>query len=328
VPIHLKKDFQRDFCDFHNIEPIFVDYSKFSLKGFIGNSKVLKKLNGKVDVYFYPHVNLPFYIPRNTVVTVHDLIPLTSHWNGGLLKKRVFSFYLSRALHHSAQVITISDTVAGELKAHFSGVANKIQTIYRFVDSKFDQFAAPKPFLDTRYLLFVGNRKKHKNIEQLLRAFNQVKHLIPHSLVLAGAKDSEKDDIDHLIDSLGIQDRVISIMNPTDDQIISLYYHADLFIFPSFFEGFGLPPLEAVQLGCPVILSDIPIFKEIFASSGRYFDPHNQLDLAKAILDVVTNRQLRFELLSKQKERISLFDLKKAIDQHISLFQYVIGGNS
>jgi len=328
VPLNLKQDFQREFYHFDHIEPIFVDYSKFSFKGFAYHSKVIRHLKGVVDLYFYPHINLPYLIYPNTVVTVHDLIPYTSYWHGGSLKKSIFSFFLNRAVQYSAKIVTISNTVASELKVHYKNAANKTITIHRFVDIKFDKAVTPKPLLKKPYLLFVGNRKKHKNIDQLVRAFNRVKASIPHCLVLAGSKDSEKDTIDQLIDSFEINERVISLTDLSDEQIISLYYHAELFIFPSFFEGFGLPPLEAVKLGCPVILSDIPVFKEIFGNAGRYFNPHDQMDLAKTLLDVVANPQERFELLSKQRERISLFDTSRAVEQHISLFKEVIGGKS
>ncbi|MCX7655718.1 MAG: glycosyltransferase [Treponemataceae bacterium] len=82
---------------------------------------------------------------------------------------------------------------------------------------------------------------------------------MPHKLVIAGNKDKKNDDIDNLIFNLNLNDEIIQLISPNDDTIINLYCNADLFVFPSLYEGFGLPPIEAVKLGCPVIMSNIPI---------------------------------------------------------------------
>ena len=98
-----------------------------------------------------------------------------------------------------------------------------------------------------------------------------------------------------------------------------------MFVFPSLFEGFGFPPLEAVSLGCPAILSDIPILREIFREAGFYFNPYSEEDLAKAILNVILNKEFKTTLLKKQKERLKIFDKDKIIDQYIFLFERIIG---
>jgi hypothetical protein len=81
VPNNLRNDFEKDFSNISNLEPIFVDYEKFSVKAFLKQSKILKKLENEVSLFFYPHVNLPYYIPKNTVITIHDLRPLTQFWD-------------------------------------------------------------------------------------------------------------------------------------------------------------------------------------------------------------------------------------------------------
>lgn len=326
VPNTLRDDFEKDFSDIPNIEPIFVDFGKFSLKGFFTQSKILKQLKKEVDVFFYPHINLPYYIPKNTIVTIHDLIPLIQFWDMNKLKRKIFIFYLKRALKHSTKIITISNTVANELRKNFKGMDKKIEIIYEFVDDKFvKQNQTYDRIVDKPYLLFVGNRKRHKNLSLLVKAFAIIKEKTPHYLVIVGSKDREKDEVDILVEELNIQERVIQLIKPSDEVIISLYKFADLFVFPSLFEGFGLPPLEAVSLGCPVILSDIPILREIFGEAGFYFNPHSEEDLAKAILKVLSDEEFKIGLLGKQKERLKMFDKDKIIDQYISLFERIVG---
>jgi len=131
-----------------------------------------------------------------------------------------------------------------------------------------------------------------------------------------------------LVEKLNIQERVVQFTKPSVEVIVSLYKFADLFVFPSLFEGFGLPPLEAVSLGCPVILSDIPILRETFGETGFYFNPYSEEDLVKAVLKVISDEEFKIGLLKKQRERLKMFDKDKIIEQHIFLFERIIRGKS
>jgi glycosyltransferase involved in cell wall biosynthesis len=325
VPNNLRNDFEKDFTNILNIEPIFVDYEKFSLKGFFKQSEILKKFEKELTLFFYPHVNLPYYIPKNVVITIHDLRMLTKFWDRNEIKRKIFIFYLKRALKHSTKIITVSNTVAKELKQNFKGTDKKIEIIYEFIDDKFiNQNQSRHRIFDYPYILFIGNRRKHKNLSLLIKAFAIIKKKIPHYIVIVGDKEKERDEVDILVENLNIQERVIQFIKPSDEVIISLYKFADLFVFPSLFEGFGLPPLEAVSLGCPVVLSDIPILREIFGEAGFYFNPYSEEDLARAILAIISNEEFKIGLLEKQKERLKMFDKNKIIEQYISLFERMI----
>jgi glycosyltransferase involved in cell wall biosynthesis len=321
VPIRLRNDFEKDFNGISQIEPVFVNYERFSIKGFFLLSSILKSLEDKVDLFFFPHVNTPSYIPKKSIVTVHDLIPLTTYWKGSRLKRGFFNFFLRRSVRHSKYIICISKTVQSELVHYFGNVRNKTSVIYEFINDKFVSNTLSKDSLvNSLYILFVGNRKKHKNIGTLIKAFDRIKQIIPHKLVIAGTKDAGEDEVDLLKNELQLQDRIIEFLSPDDDTIINLYANADLFVFPSLFEGFGLPPLEAVALNTPVIMSDIPILKEIFGASGYYFDPLDLQNMADKILEVLTNKELKQNLLGMQKERLSFFNKDKIIEQHLELF--------
>jgi glycosyltransferase involved in cell wall biosynthesis len=325
VPNNLRNDFEKDFSNILNIEPIFVDYEKFCLKGFFKQSEILKKFEKELTLFFYPHVNLPYYIPKNVVITIHDLRMLTKFWDRNEIKRKIFIFYLKRALKHSTKIITVSNTVAKELKQNFKGTDKKIEIIYEFIDDKFiNQNQSRHRIFDYPYILFIGNRRKHKNLSLLIKAFAIIKKKIPHYIVIVGDKEKERDEVDILVENLNIQERVIQFIKPSDEVIISLYKFADLFVFPSLFEGFGLPPLEAVSLGCPVVLSDIPILREIFGEAGFYFNPYSEEDLARAILAIISNEEFKIGLLEKQKERLKMFDKNKIIEQYISLFERMI----
>ena len=325
VPKRLKNDFVKDFHDFNkNIEPIFVDYEKFSVKGMIYQSKTLKDLENKVDIFFFPHINLPLYIPENTIVTIHDLRPFTKYWDRNNLKRILLFFLIKRAIKHSVKIITISKTVESDLKNMFSVEPKKIEVIYRFIDDKFLYInSKQKAIIYRPYILFVGNRKKHKNLSGLIKAFSLIKDKIDHKLVIAGAKDKEVDEIDILKNKLNVEDRIIEFISPDDETIINLYQNAELFVFPSFFEGFGLPPLEAIACGCPVVSSNIPVLREILGEKIACFNPHDINDMAEKILYGIKNRGILLEI---GKDRLKMFDRNKIIEEHIDLFLNTIGG--
>jgi len=328
VPERLKHDFEKDFRGvLLNIEPIFVNYEKFSPKGFLKQSSIIKKLENKVDLFFYPHINLPLYVPKNTITTIHDLIPLTKFWDRNELKRKIFIFYLKRALKKSKSIITISKTVASELKERFNLDRKEINVIYRFIDDKFYcNDKQIKPMLKEKYILFVGNRKKHKNLSNFIFAFSKIKNKSDIKLVITGSKEKQKNDVDILIENLNLKKHVIEFISPSDEDIMSLYKYAKLFVFPSLFEGFGLPPLEALALGCPVIASNIPVLKEILGDEIACFDPYDVDDMANKIYKAITDDYYREHLLTIGKERLKFFDKNEIIDELIHYIKNVIKG--
>jgi len=325
IPERLRANFQDDFRGYDNIQVSFVNYEKFSISGFFKHSEIVRKLEKKVDIFFFPQINLPLYVPNKVVTTVHDLAPFTVFWDRNFIKKFAFKFFLERAIKYSEKIICISNTVRDSLLEIYPQCTEKLIVIYRFVDSKFNSNFQKKHLLDRPYLLYVGNRKKNKNLVGLIKAFKEISNEIPHNLVIAGARDrdSKFDEVDNMINSLGLSDRVITFVSPDDSTIINLYHNADLFVFPSFFEGFGLPPLEAISLGCPVVLSDIPIFRELFEDSTLFFNPYDIFDIAKTIKKTVLNERLRLSLLDKQKEILKKFDRVKIIDSFENLIKSV-----
>lgn len=332
IPQDLKSEFEKDFFGYNNIQPLFVDYKKFSLSGFFKHANILKNIQREVDLFFFPHINLPYRVPstKNIIITVHDLIPLSNIYKKQILKRTIFYFLVRRAVKISHKIICVSNSVADELLKIFPQISHKIQVIYEFVDDKFvnQNLQIKKRIINEPYILFVGNRKKHKNLEILLRGFSKIKDKMPHYLVIAGSKDKEKDEIDILVEKLNLQQRVIQYVRPSDEIILNLYKFADLFIFPSLIEGFGLPPCEAVSMGCPVILSDIPVLKEIFGDSGFYFNPYDENDLADSILKVIFNSNLKNQILLNQKKRIEIFSKEKIIEEYIKLFESVINSKN
>ncbi|MCM8833250.1 MAG: glycosyltransferase family 4 protein [Candidatus Omnitrophica bacterium] len=324
VPKRLKDSFESEFKKVsNNIEAIYENYDKFSIKAFFKQSNILKKLKNNVDLYFFPHINLPNYIPQNTVVTIHDLIPLTHFWDRSEIKRRIFTFYLKRATNNSKGIITVSYAVKNDLESYFGNIGKKTRVIYEFIDDIFmnDTILSDR-IVKEDYILFIGNRKKHKNLKNLVLAFDKIKEDIKLKLVIAGSKDKSlsEDEIDSLINELNLKERIITFTSPSDEEVINLYRYATLFVFPSLYEGFGLPPLEAISCGCPTITSNIPVLREILGNKIACFDPYNADDIAKKIYTVIKNRDLLIEILEEGKNRLKLLDKNKIIEDYINYF--------
>ena len=150
-------------------------------------------------------------------------------------------------------------------------------------------------------------------------AYSKIKEAINVKLVIAGSKDKD-DKIDEIVESLNLRPYIVDITSPSDEIIINLYQNAKLFVFPSLFEGFGLPPLEALSLGCPVVASNIPVLREILGEKIACFNPYDIDDIANKILKAVKDDKYRDKLLKIGKERLELFDKDKIIDEYLRVF--------
>ena len=331
VPIWLKDDFEESFKNYRNIEAIYVNYSKYSLKGFAMQSAILRKLEKKIDLFFYPHINLPMYIPKNTIITVHDLTPFTKFWDRNVFKKKYYKFIFERAINQCKGIIVISEATKKDLIKFNKTVESKIKVIYEFIDDKFIESGMigsfqSKPLITCNYILFIGNRKKHKNLERLIYAFNKIKNQLKYKLVITGSKDKNnglKDGIDLLIQKLGLRNEIIELISPDDKTIINLYKNAQLFVLPSLYEGFGLPPLEAMACGCPVAVSDLSVLKEVCGDAAIYFNSESEEDMAAKIINICEDNELRQSLISKGKERLKFFDKNNIIEEYLKYFKAI-----
>jgi glycosyltransferase involved in cell wall biosynthesis len=152
------------------------------------------------------------------------------------LKKEIFGFFLRRAVTKSGKIIAISHATKEDLLRHNPGIDNKIKVIYEFIDDKFITSLKPdKPLIEENYFLFVGNRKKHKNLKNLILSFNQIKDQTNYKLVIAGRKDNNdgKDEVEELIDKFNMENYIIQFTDLSDENLINLYSYAKLFV--SFF---------------------------------------------------------------------------------------------
>jgi glycosyltransferase involved in cell wall biosynthesis len=309
------------------VEVVKVGYPYYSPSEFVRKGGLLRRLEGEhgVRVFHFPQVNLPLILPRNIVVTIHDLIPLLAP--GGLVRRSVFGFMLRRALRVSRAVITVSNATKQAVIERYPDVEEKITVIYPASDMLLTRTDRMTERLVTdRYIVYVGNRKPHKNLAGVVRAFSLLRRRLDGlKLVVAGTRFSRPDDVDLLKGELGLGAEVIEFESPSDADLADLYANAEALVLPSFHEGFGIPPLEAMKVGIPAVVSDIPVLREVCERAAYFVDPSKADDIADGIHRVITDRALRQSLIDAGRDRIRFFQVQDTVGRHLEIYNRVRG---
>lgn len=292
-------------------------------------------LSERLDLVHIPYFNVPISYPGKFIVTIHDLTIL--HFDTGkattlplpLYKLRRLGYYLALmlGLKRADKVIAVSEVTKQEIVDHFHIDPSKIVVTHEAVDDKLKAQAADRRaqrrLVNETYFLYVGNAYPHKNLERLLKAFQQFTIDNSHltiKLILVGEDDFFYRRLRSEASRLKLNQRVV-FFGPADDRRLqNLYRHALALVFPSLMEGFGLPGLEAMASGVAVVCSGIPVFREIYADACLTFDPENTRDLAFKLKQVFADSKLRETLISRGRKRIKNFSWEKLAKETLKTY--------
>ena len=271
-----------------------------------------RKIPKDTHIYWATHYNIPFVNYPKLLVTIYDLFHLAMPELVGGLHKRLYAKYMfARVFKRANAIFTISNFTKNEF-IRLLGNRQGIYPIPLGVEESWFGIQNMEQIYPRPYLLFVGNVKPHKNLTGLIDAFELVANKIPHDLVIVGKKDGFITG-DKLITSkankLGAR---ITFTGHVEDEILKRYFtQADAFIFPSLYEGFGLPPLEAMAAGCPVLVSSRASLPEVCGNAAIYFDPLDPVDIADKILKLLNDSLLKETLIIAGKKRAREFTWEK-----------------
>lgn len=277
----------------------------------------------KCDIFWTPHFNIPLFYSGRLIVTIQDVrvVASSSQVKGAhrrLYAKAMYSFLGQKA----DAIISASEFTKGELIRAAGIDGNLIHLVYNGLDDSWFKIKKgtrphPKPFL-----LFVGNVKPHKNLVNLLSAFRQVMEEIPHDLLIIGERKKLMTiDKKAIIDASALGDRVCFTGYVEDSTLQQYYGHADALVFPSFYEGFGLPPLEAMACGCPAVVSNASALPEVCGDAALYCDPYDSKDIADKIKLILTDITLRNSLIQKGLEQSKQFTWQKAAAETLEVIK-------
>lgn len=319
-----------------NFQKVLADYAWYSFSEQFLFPKLL--LKHKLDLMHFPHFNVPIFYRQKFVLTIHDLIlihfptirgttlsPL-KYW----VKYLAYKFVIKSAIKRARKIFAVSNFTKKDIVSTYPWAENKICVTYEACENsckispKAPNFILEKYGIIKPYLLYVGNAYPHKNLETLIEAFEQVLGVIPDiQLILVGKDDFFYARLRKFVKEKNVQ----NIHFPgfvTDRDLDFLYRFAAAYVFPSLYEGFGLPPLEAMAKGAPVVSSNHECMKEVLGDAALYVDAKNAKNLTKGLLEVLNSSDLRQNLIQKGYEQIKKYSWEKMTRETLEAYLDVI----
>jgi len=247
-----------------------------------------------------------------------------------LLKRAIYLRLLRRSLASADHVITVSDTIRDQVLS--VGPQAQVTTIYNGVDPS--RLASVKSeardrcrslALPIEFLLSVGHLESRKNYLTLIQALHQMRVSGREThLVIVGNEGGDAQNISNQISSLGLSRQVKVLSGVSDRQLADLYALCTLVVFPSYYEGFGIPLLEAMAAQRPLVLSDIPVFRELTEGRGAYFPPQNSEAMAALIGDVLSNAERQEQLVAYGNERVQAFTFPRLATEVGQVYRHLV----
>jgi len=294
----------------------------------------LDSITGPVDVFLSPHFNFSCFgkTAGKKILTVHDLSFLRypeffsarkNFWHYGLNVRKLVKKYDA--------IVAISENTKLDLMELLQVPEEKIFVIYSGLNKEGDELteAEAKAFkrdndISSRFVLYLGAIEPRKNVAGLIEAYDLMRDmhlpLTEYQLILAGASGWKNKHIYRRAESSLYRDDIHFLGYVSRAQRQWLYSNASLFIYPSYYEGFGFPPLEAMAHGLAVITSDVSSLPEVTGDAALMVNPYSTLDLAKAMETLLLNPELRKKYAEKGRERAKLFNWQKTADNYLNLF--------
>jgi len=311
----------------------------------------LEMIFKKPDVLFVPAHSLPLFFPQKTIATIHDiafeknsfLYQIDNIGPERKIPRNIFCFFIKIftrgkygansvdylrwstefTLKNAKKIITVSNFSKDEISKMYQLDEKKIKVIYngynkslyrkivdqRKIDEVLNRYGIERPFI-----LYVGRLEKKKNIPTLIEAFNLMRENnkdIKHKLVLVGDASFGYDEMKYIIREFDLEAKIIMPGWVREDDLPYIYSSASIFVFPSKYEGFGIPMLQAMSCQVPIAASSIPVLREVAGEAAIFFDPDNKKSIENALTNLAKDSKLREKLIRNGAERVKNFSWEK-----------------
>jgi glycosyltransferase involved in cell wall biosynthesis len=302
-------------------------YKEFTFSEQIGFLRQLNKV--KADLVHFGKTEQPVLYRGKTVTTIHDLTTArfrnpSKNWLVFTFKLLVYRWVVKEVAFKSRAVIVPSEYVKKDLQAYAKISLDKISVTYEATDKITDAQEAIESLTNKQFIMYVGRPQPHKNLNRLVQAFAELKMNHPDlRLVFVGKSDVLYKNLELYVKKQKVSN-VIFTGYVSEGRLRWLYEHAAAYVFPSLSEGFGLPPLEAMIHGAPIVSSNATCLPEIYGDAAHYFDPTDVDDMARKIDEVLSNPKLREELVEKGKIQVKKYSWKRMTEQTLDVYKKVL----
>ncbi|HOW60313.1 MAG TPA: glycosyltransferase family 1 protein [Candidatus Moranbacteria bacterium] len=319
-----------------NFRKILADYQWYTFTEQIKMPLLLNKFN--LDLVHFPHFNVPFLYRKKFVVTIHDLILLQFPTFRGTALNPIFykikfwcyKFVIWSAIKKAKKVITVSNFTKKELLKYYKKDLREEKIIVTYeAGNDLEKKDKNKQVSDVEilkkygiikpYMLYVGNAYPHKNLERMVLAFSSMNKAQKYQLALVGKMDYFYKRLKKLIEKKNIKN-VLFLGQVSDEILDVIYKQSRAYVFPSLYEGFGIPPLEAMSWNIPVISSDHPCMKEILGDSAYFFNGQEKREIIQAMEKITTDEVLINSLIKKGLNQIGKYSWEKMATETLKIY--------
>lgn len=301
-------------------------FSSPALWTMLGLSRMLVGQRKRLDVFFSPTHYAPLLNPVPSVISILDVSYLK--FPAMFKKKDLYKLKLwgGYSIKNARKIITISESSRNDIIEEYHVDPKKVEVIYpgvkKHMANQKPHNLASKYGISGKYVLFVGTIQPRKNIEKLIESFSTLKS--PNlQLVIVGRKGWMFEEILNAPKKYGVEEKVKFIHDATDEDLPLFYKNAEMFVLPSLYEGFGLPILEAMQEGCPVITSNVSSLPEAGGDAALYVDPEDASDIAEKMQSLLKDEKMRDELIKKGYQQVKKFSWEKSAKKTLSILSEV-----
>lgn len=310
--------------------------SLFSSKAIWRSRLILNSLlENDIAIYHGLSHELPIGIESTairSVVTIHDLIYRLFPSDFPLIDKTIYDVKWKNACKNANAIIATSEATKQDIIDNFNIDPNKISVVYqtcsdifsqRYSDAERKEILAKAGF-PSRYMLYVGAVMERKNVLSLVEAYNSINDQIDIPLIIVGKGRSYYRRVIDYVEKNSLKDRVLFRTDVTNEILPAVYQGAEMFLYPSKYEGFGIPILESFKSGTPIILSNTSSLPEVGGTAGYYVDPYNSESIAQAMVTLHENPNLRNHLIEEGYEQVQKFTLENFARQTMDVYHNVL----
>lgn len=301
-------------------------FRRILIEQFGMNSWFQKK---SLEIYHVPkNTGVPFFHNIPVVVTIHDIIPhvFPDKYLSNILERIWYEVAIRVSIHRSDKILTISNFSKEELIKYYGVESSKIEIVTLAYDESFRKIEDVQ-FLDdvknryclsNKYILAIGGSEYRKNIQRLINVYLK-NFQDDYDLIVVGGKWRDID-----LSKKYQCNNIRFITGVPEEDLIAIYNMASVFVFPSFYEGFGIPVLEGMACGVPVVTSNVSSMPEVGGEAAIYFDPYDENNMAEKIALVLNDKQLRKEMINKGLEKVKEYSWDKCAKETLKVYEEVL----